>query len=332
MEDIMKKQTNLSNTIDAMDPNKAKYDKNVKEFLSDVQVLARIVKYTVSEVENLSVEEIITCIDGKSVETGAVSVMPGLTNLGKIESLQTEDFIQNEGYVTFDIRFSLIYNGEPFKIIINIEAQKSTNSSKLGYHLENRIIYYLSRLISSQKEKEFFNSEYDNIKKVYSIWICMDTEEGRDSISKISLGAETLYGTPCEFPELDKMCGIVIRIREDDNVVESKNVLIAMLEDMLENESGEVKKRKLEEKYDMKMTTELERKIDDMCNLSTVVEEKGIQKGIQKGIEKGIEKGKLLQLFELVISGDLSAEVAAKKAEMTIEEFTKMMKETMQLA
>lgn len=124
------------------------------------------------------------------------------------------------------------------------------------------------------------------------------------------------------------MCGIVIRIREDDNVVESKNVLIAMLEDMLENESGEIKKRKLEEKYDMKMTTELERRIDDMCNLSTVVEEKGIK----KGIKKGIEKGKLLQLFELVISGDLSVEVAAKKAEMTIEEFTKMMKETMQLA
>ena len=30
----------------------------------------------------------------------------------------------------------------------------------------------------------------------------------------------------------------------------------------------------------MKMTTELERRIDDMCNLSTIVEEKGIEKGI----------------------------------------------------
>ena len=131
----MREQTNLSSTIDAMNPDKAKYDKNVKEFLSDVQVLARIAKYTITEVEGLSIAEIIACIDEKSIETGITPVIPGLTNFGKIENLQTEDFIQNEGYITFDIRFSLICSGKPYKIIINIEAQKSTDKDKLKYHL-----------------------------------------------------------------------------------------------------------------------------------------------------------------------------------------------------
>ena len=313
---LAKEQTHLSTTIDAMEQSKARYDKNVKEFLSDIQVLARIAKYTISEVAEFSIEEIMACIVDKSIETGSVSVTPGLTNPGRIESLQTEDSILNEGYITFDIRFSLVYNAELLKVIINIEAQKSTDASKLGYHLENRIIYYLARLISSQKQKEFFNSEYDNIKKVYSIWICMDTKEEQESISKISLGAKTLYGMPCEFPELDKMCGIVIRIREDSSATESHNILIAMLEDMLGSEEAKVKKRKLEKKYNMKMTTELERRIDDMCNLSTIVEEKGIEKGITL----------VKKIIKLDAAGK-SIEDIAKECELTPEEVKKIIED-----
>ena len=131
------------------------------------------------------------------------------------------------------------------KIIINIEAQKSTDPVKLGYHLENRIIFYLSRLISSQKQKEFFHSEYDKIKKVYSIWICMDASNDEDSVNKISLKEETLFGKPSAFSQLDKMCGIVIWIREQNDVEESKNQLIAMLEDLLKDEAIEKKKKNL---------------------------------------------------------------------------------------
>ena len=285
----MKIQTHLGNTIEAVDSLKSKYDKNVKEILSDIQVLARILKHTVTEVEKLSIEEIMECIDPKSIKVGTVPIVPGLTNLEKIESIQTEDSIPNEGYVTFDIRCILINPGNAIEVIINIEAQRSTDFHKLGYHLESRIVYYLARLISSQKGINFAKSEYDNIKKVYSIWICMDTEESGDSVSRISLKADTLFGKQCSFPELDKMCGIVIRIREKDSAAGSQNSLIAMLEDLLSNEAADRKKHKLEEKYNMKITTELERRLDRMCNLSTAVEERGIEKGIEKGIRGLVE-------------------------------------------
>ena len=281
----MKAQTHLGNTIEAVDSLKARYDKNVKEILSDIQVLARIVKHTVTEVEKLSIEEIMACIDRESIRVGTVSIEPGLTNLGKIESVQTEDSIPNEGYITFDIRFLLVNSADAIEIIINIEAQRSTDFKKLGYHLENRIVYYLARLISSQKGINFKKSEYDKIKKVYSIWICMDTEENGDSIHRISLKADTLFGKPCEFPQLDKMCGIVIRIREKEDATESQNTLVSMLEDVLSTEAADRKKQKLEEKYDMKITTELERRLDSMCNLSMAVEEKGIEKGIRSLVD-----------------------------------------------
>ena len=300
----MKTQTHLKNTIDAIDSDKAKYDKNIKELLADIQVLSRILKYTVEEVKDLTIEEIIECIDDQSIEVGAALVDPGLTNTGRIENVQTENSVPNEGYISFDIRFSIHYKKKAIKIIINIEAQKSTDPVKLGYHLENRIIFYLSRLISSQKQREFFHSEYDKIKKVYSIWICMDASNDEDSVNKISLKEETLFGKPSAFSQLDKMCGIVIWIREQNDVEESKNQLIAMLEDLLKDEAIEKKKKNLEKKYNMKMTLDLERRIDDMCNLSDVVEERGIEKGtekertrvIQKMIEKGYTKEDILDL------------------------------------
>lgn len=107
----------------------------------------------------------------------------------------------------------------------------------------------------------------------------MDADDDGDSISRISLKPDTLFGRHCDFPKLDKMCGMVIRIRNNSDVAESRNRLIAMLEDVLSPEDSDVKKRKLEEKYAMKMTLELEGRVKRMCNLSDVVVERGIELG-----------------------------------------------------
>ena len=68
------------------------------------------------------------------------------------------------------------------KFLINVEAQKSSDSNKLQYHLDNRIIYYLARMISAQKEVEFEKSNYDDIKPVRSICICMDANDDEDYV------------------------------------------------------------------------------------------------------------------------------------------------------
>ena len=303
----MKVRTHLGNTIEAVDFAKTRYDKNVKEILADIQVLARIVKHTVAEVRQLSISEIMSCIDRGSIRIGAVPMEPGLTNAERIDSYQTEDSLPNEGYVTYDIRFMMAVASAALEIIINIEAQQTSDFKKLGYHLENRIVFYLARLISSQKGINFVKSEYDNIKKVYSIWICMDAADDEDSVNSISLKSDCVFGKQCNFPQLDKMCGMVIRIRNNENAAESRNKLIAMLEDLLSNQDSETKKTKLEEKYAMKITTELEGRFDSMCNLSEVVEERGIEKGIrglvdilkEMGTSKEVIVDKIMEKFSL---------------------------------
>ena len=321
----MKIRTHLGNTIDGVDSLKARYDKNVKEILADIQVLARIVKHTVVEVENLSIQEIMRCIDRESIRIGTAPIAPGLSSLNKVESIQTEDSIPNESYVTYDIRFMLVIAAAALEIIINVEAQKTSDFKKLGYHLESRIVFYLARLISSQKGLNFEKSEYDNIKKVYSIWICMDADDEGDSVSRIYLKSDTVFGKQRDFPKLDKMCGIVVRIRDNDDVVESQNKLIAMLEDVLSSEDSETKKRKLTEKYEMQVTTELEGRFNSMYNLSDVVEDRGIKKGIERGMEQGI-KGLVDILKDMGTPDEIIVEKIMEKFSLSVEEAEKYVK------
>lgn len=65
-------------------------------------------------------------------------------------------------------------------------------------------------MISSQKERDFVNSEYNNMKRVYSIWICMNMKE--HSLSHIHLKEEQITGTHKWKGDLDLLNIIIIGI------------------------------------------------------------------------------------------------------------------------
>ena len=263
-------ETHLSQTIDITNDN-ARYDTSVKE------MLARILKYSLQEFQDDDIEDIMRNMDMPVVSQ--VRMEPGQTNLNKVETTSEEDSVPGEGKVFYDIRFSAFRGTEQIKILINLEAQKTTKESKLGYQLDNRIIYYLGRMVSAQKEVEFTRSNYNDLKHVRSIWICMDSEDDEDSINRICLMQETVYGKEMVLSNLDKVVGVIIRLRKNEDAVESKNILIAMLEELLKKDSVDVKKQKLVEQYGLIMNDETGRRLDVMCNLSEVVMEKGIEKG-----------------------------------------------------
>lgn len=209
---------------------------------------------------------------------------PGQTSLSKIVKYSEEDTVPGEGKIFYDIRFAGYLGEEMIKFLINVEAQKSLDSNKLHYHLDNRIIYYLARMISAQKEVEFEKSNYDDIKPVRSIWICMDANDDEDSINRICLTQRNVYGKM-------KVQGVVIRLRKRSDVTTSRNYLIAMLEELLKKEDAENKKKNLEEKYGFVMSVKTEGRLNDMCNLGEGLLERGIEEGIEHGLQKGMEKG-----------------------------------------
>ena len=151
-----------------------------------------------------------------------------------------------------------------------MEAQKS---AKLKYPIEKRMVYYISRMISSQKNREFTGDDYQNIKKVYSIWICMNVEEAnkRDSITKFSLSAENIVGNYfLEKSSYDLMTGILVCISnktyednvsngnemsEGDRIPEDEQKLIGVLKNLFSDElSNKEKKEFLQNDYDILMS------------------------------------------------------------------------------
>lgn len=216
----------------------------------------------------------------------------GFSNLGRVKGTMTEDNVLGEGIIYYDIRFTAYHKESEMKILINLEAQRSTDPGKLGYHLENRIVFYLARMISAQKQTEFFHSDFDALKKVRSIWICLDNDETEDSIEEIGLGRKVVFGNKKTLYPVNLMKGIIVNLRSGgghiagEDMGKSSNVLIAMLEELLSSKSAEEKKRILTDEYGMVMTAELEGRLQIMCNLSENIEANGIKKGIKEGVRQ----------------------------------------------
>lgn len=165
----MTQKTHISNVIEGNN-YKDRYDAEVKKILSDKTILAWIMKYSMQEFADYPIEEIRECIEG-TPEIATIKVRPGHTPEA-IMGMPNEDKVPGEGEITYDIRFYVRTRGlERIKIIVNIEAQ---NKYYPGYDLVTRAIFYCARLLSAQLDTEFVPRNYDDIKKVYSIWICMD--------------------------------------------------------------------------------------------------------------------------------------------------------------
>ena len=137
-------------------------------------------------------KDIVPYIEGEPV-ISAIPIEPGLTNIyqekqgERVVGFNTENAEINEGQVRFDIVFYVRMKDGLTQIIINVEAQKDEPS---GYHILNRAIFYVSRLISSQKERDFTNTNYNDMKRVFSIWICMNRNE--NSMNYIHLANDNL--------------------------------------------------------------------------------------------------------------------------------------------
>ncbi len=289
-----KARTNLSKTLSQIEQDKATSDDYVKCILADPQIAAYIVQALVKEFNDMEIEDIIPCI-GEATVTLSQPERLGV----KISNVDNESIDEEDGKIIYDIKFPLYYNGKEKEFIINVEAQKSTKKSKLGYKLENRIAYYMGRMISAQKGTEFVNSNYDNLKSIYTIWICMDTKQKDDSIIEFGMKSNLLYGLIKEIPQIDLINGalINIRTRETKNKKTSKNKLIAMLEELFSRSELIDKKKTLEEEYGLKMSVELEGRMNEMCNVSDYWEEAALEEGKELGEKIGKEKS----LIEMVL-------------------------------
>ena len=290
----------------------AQYDNSAKRLIAHNIILARILVKTVEEFKGMDPLEVAALIEGLPY-ISAVPVEPGLTNAVHFQNGQrlvgfnTENQEMNEGLVRFDIVFYVRMKDGLSQIIINVEAQKDEPGE---YEILNRAVFYVSRLISSQKERDFENSSYDDIKCVYSIWICMNMEE--NTMSHIHLTKEDLIGSYEWKGNLDLlniiMIGLAKELPEHDETYELHRLLGALLSrELTVDEKLDI----IGKEYDIPLEENFRKDMSTMCNLSQGVKEEGIAIGRAEG-----EAGLITKMYK----NGLSIELIASATDKTIEE------------
>ena len=313
--------TEIANAVNAAG-DKAQYDTHVKRLLAQKSILAHILVKTVDEFKGMRPEDVVKYIEGEP-GISVVPVEPGLANMEKTDAagqrivgLNTENAEINEGLVRFDIIFYVRMKNGLSQIIVNIEAQKDEPTE---YKILNRAIFYVSRLISSQKERDFVNTNYDDIKQVFSIWICMNMDD--NSLSHIHLTKDELL-KPCNWKgNLDLLnivlIGITNEIPEHDEKYEMHRLIGALLSSELkEQEKLDI----IEHEYNIPISQEFREDVRIMCNLSTGIEERATERATEKTSEKFIlnmyKKGYTLdQIADVAETGVDEVEAIIKKKE-----------------
>ena len=209
----------------------------------------------------------------------------------RIIGLNTENSEVNEGLIRFDIIFYVRMRDGHSQIIVNVECQKDEPSA---YKILNRAIFYVSRMVSSQKERDFVNTNYDDIKQVFSIWICMDMDY--NCMSHIHLTKDEMLKPHDWKGNLDLlnivMIGVTNDIPERGENYELHRLIGTLLSDKLqEQEKLEI----LEQEYNIPVNNDYREEVTTMCNLSDGIEERGAERAREAIILNMYNKGYTLE-------------------------------------
>lgn len=275
-------------------PNETRYDENVLKLLKQRVVLAYILRYTVKEFKGMEVKNIAKCIEGEPV-IHEKRVDEYGQDIGDFMSPMIAGSDPNhksslDGTVLFDIVFNVFIPGRTgmIKMIVNVEAQNEVH--KLGYHIVTRGIYYVARSISAQKNTEFTKSNYQNIKKVISIWICIGSdEEVKNTITEYSIEKKDLVGHYSREDYYDLISVVQVCLsKEIIEAAEDETKLLRLLETFLSTEiSEEERKDIIVNEFDIPYSSEIERSVEEMCNASQGIKNEAMERGMIEGEIKG---------------------------------------------
>ena len=298
--------TEIKNAVSATDQD-AQYDDKAKRLLGNKIILAHILVKTIDEFKGMNPKDVVSYIEGEPF-ISVVPVEPGLTNVEKengqrIVGMNTENAEINEGLIRFDIIFYVRMKDGISQVIVNVEGQKDEPTS---YHILNRAVFYVSRLVSSQKERDFVKTNYNDIRRVFSIWVCMGMDES--SMAYVHLAKDDLLGSYPWKGGLDLLNIVLIGISNELPEHDEKYELHRLLSTLLSAElTVDEKLGIIKTEYSISVDEKLRKDMSAMCNLS---------QGIRENATDNAITGVIMNMHR----DGYSSEQIARIVEKTIEE------------
>ena len=136
--------------------------------------------------------------------------------------------------------------------------------------------------------------DYSGMKKVYSIWICMNAPNYiGNAIAEYSIKKQDIIkGIPDIKEDYDKLSVVMICLNGTKAGREKGEGLVGMLNTLLaEDMEVEEKGKRLSEDYDIEINEGFGEELEHMCNLGEGIREDALEEGISVLIETCQELG-----------------------------------------
>ena len=290
--------TEIKNAVSVTDQD-AQYDDKAKRLLGNKIILAHILVKTVDEFRGMNPKDVVSYIEGEPF-ISVVPVEPGLTNIEKEENgqrivgMNTENAEINEGLIRFDIIFYVRMKDGISQVIVNLEAQKDNPT---GYHILNRAVFYVSRLVSSQKERDFVGTNFNDIRRVFSIWVCMGMDES--CMAYVHLAKDDLLGSYLWKDRLDLLNIVLIGISKELPEHDEKYELHRLLSTLLSAElTVDEKLGIIKTEYSIPVDEKLRKDMSAMCNLSQGIRDAENVKVIMNMHKEGYSSEQIARIVE----------------------------------
>ncbi len=287
----------LASGID-MTASKAAYDKSCKLLLAEKHILAWILRTCADEFSDMDIDTIVTeCLKGQT-DIAQVPVAPHETG-AFLQGREVGFTSPTEGNVYFDLLFDAIVpaKDESVRLIVNVEAQ---NDFHPRYSLLRRGMYYCSRLLSAQGETIFPQSHYENLCKVYSIWICLQPPKYRqNTITRYHVVEENIVGSvKADVNDYDLLTIVTVCLGDiqDKSCQGLLRLLAVLLSDELQSDT---KKQIISEEYKIPMTQTLDKEVSFMGSFSDALITKAMNKGREEWMEKGRAEGRAAERVKI---------------------------------
>ncbi len=265
-------------------------DREFKAIIHNGDILSMLLRYNLEEFNDKDFSTIKNCLD-----IGEDNV----TVIGR----ETEYSDPEDGSIVTDSVFNVKIpdSNNRIEVIVNVEGQ---NDPFPGYPLRKRAEYYLGRIVSAQKGKEFSGSDYGNLRKVYSIWYILNPRaEYRNSVTKYSMKAESLSGNPERYLKpLDTFNIIMVYVGPyEEELPEISAVPAALFSPMDEK----IRKKVVMDKFKIDLDDKILGRIGDMITLD------------DEAYNHGFREGKAEATKQILVS---SLVLMVKEKGMTLEE------------
>ena len=266
----MIQNTQISNDITLSD-EMIQFDTQAKNILSYACIEAWILKEVIKEFQNYSVQRICSILTGKKLK----GIM--LDGERKIQMINTRDTVEGQQDIELDAFFQITVPEVDARIFLNVELQKAPGIKRW---LRRRGWYYVTRLTTRQSGIVFEKSHYEQIEKVYSIWI-VGGKRKKSRIERYQLqnGPNAL--------EVMELVIIYLGNPDDPDVSPIEQLLNTLFSATM---SIEKKKKILRDKFFIAMHSDMERTVEDVCNMSQGIWEMGCADGRKIGRREGREE------------------------------------------